>query len=176
MDTWKFYDITHRDHVVCNPTSVDKLSEVVGLLDLPLGPRVLDIACGKGELLSAWPNGTASVAGSSFHGVGVDLSPFAIADVRETAARRTPGVDLELVEANGADYRPEPGTFDLASCLGASWVFGGHPGRSEHSVERCRPGGLVLVGEPFWRTVPDPDVPRLVGAATRSVRESCGQR
>ncbi|MBN2321889.1 MAG: hypothetical protein JXR49_22615, partial [Acidobacteria bacterium] len=24
MDTWKFYDITHREHVVCNPTSEEK--------------------------------------------------------------------------------------------------------------------------------------------------------
>jgi hypothetical protein len=27
MDTWKFYDITHREHVVCNPTSSDLPAE-----------------------------------------------------------------------------------------------------------------------------------------------------
>ena len=26
MDIWKFYDITHRDHVVCNPTNEEKLA------------------------------------------------------------------------------------------------------------------------------------------------------
>ena len=30
MDMWKFYDVTHRDHVICNPTSAEKL----GHLDL----------------------------------------------------------------------------------------------------------------------------------------------
>jgi len=49
MDTWKFYDITHREHVVCNPTSNDKLARLVGLLRLPAETRVVDIACGKGE-------------------------------------------------------------------------------------------------------------------------------
>jgi hypothetical protein len=30
---------------------------------------------------------------------------------------------------NGADYRPQPGEqFDLAVCLGASWIFDGHRG------------------------------------------------
>ena len=30
VDTWKFYDITHREHVVCNPTSEDKLARLAG--------------------------------------------------------------------------------------------------------------------------------------------------
>lgn len=51
MDTWKFYDITHREHVVCNPTSTDKLARLVGLLRLPAEACVVDIACGKGEFL-----------------------------------------------------------------------------------------------------------------------------
>jgi hypothetical protein len=29
MDMWKFYDITHREHVVCNPTSEEKLARLV---------------------------------------------------------------------------------------------------------------------------------------------------
>ena len=39
MDNWKFYDITHRDHVVCNPTSVQKLDELIALLVPALGAR-----------------------------------------------------------------------------------------------------------------------------------------
>jgi hypothetical protein len=51
VDTWKFYDITHREHVVCNPTSEEKLARLVGLLRLPPVASVVDIACGKGEFL-----------------------------------------------------------------------------------------------------------------------------
>ena len=32
MDIWKYYDITHREHVVCNPTNEDKLQRLVDLL------------------------------------------------------------------------------------------------------------------------------------------------
>ena len=52
MDTWKSYDITHREHVICNPTSEEKLGRLVELLRLPVDGRVVDIACGKGEFLS----------------------------------------------------------------------------------------------------------------------------
>ena len=51
MDTWKFFAITHADHVVCNPTSIGKLDELIAMLDLPPRPRIFDVACGKGELL-----------------------------------------------------------------------------------------------------------------------------
>ena len=51
MDMWKFYDITHREHTICNPTSGEKLDHLVGQLRLDAGARVIDIACGKGEFL-----------------------------------------------------------------------------------------------------------------------------
>lgn len=156
MDTWKFYAITHHDHVVCNPTSTGKLADVVGLLDLPVGAHVLDIACGKGELLLRLAETYGHDPAGGFHGVGVDLSPYCIADVRRAAARRAPTANLDLLEMSGADYRPEAGAFDLASCLGASWIFDGHPGTLRALCRAVRPGGQVLVGEPFWRTSPDP--------------------
>ena len=64
METWEFYDITHRDHLVCNPTSIEKLQRVIDLLDLPPEPRVLDIACGKGSCSCAPVSATAVATGS----------------------------------------------------------------------------------------------------------------
>ena len=51
MDRWKYFDIIHRFHVVCNPTSLAKVEEIIGLLRLKPGSSVLDIACGKAEML-----------------------------------------------------------------------------------------------------------------------------
>jgi SAM-dependent methyltransferase len=150
MDTWKFYDLTHRDHVLCNPLSEPKLDEMIRLLDLPRGARVLDVACGKGELL------VRLAERHSIHGVGIDISPFCIADVRARAAGRAPATELELLTMDGADYGGAPGSFDLACCLGASWTFGGHVETLRALAGLVRPGGQVLVGEPFWRHDPAP--------------------
>ena len=77
MDMWKFYNITHSEHVVCNPTSEEKLGRLVELVQLPTDARVVDIACGKGEFLIR----LAEAHGA--RGVGVDASPFCIADAEK---------------------------------------------------------------------------------------------
>jgi len=58
MDMWKFFDITHREHILCNPMSLEKLEELITLLTLKPGARVLDIATGKASFSSGWQNGT----------------------------------------------------------------------------------------------------------------------
>jgi SAM-dependent methyltransferase len=145
MDTWKFYDITHREHVVCNPTSEDKLARLVGLLRLPAEARVVDIACGKGEFLIR----LAEAYGIG--GTGVDISPFCIADAQRRLHTRAPGAEVVFRQMNGSDFRPEaPHSLALASCIGASWVFGGHAGTLDALLGMVAPGGWVIVGEPFW--------------------------
>ncbi|MHA2178614.1 MAG: SAM-dependent methyltransferase, partial [Candidatus Thorarchaeota archaeon] len=68
MDKWKYYDITHKHHVLCNPMSEEKFERFFQFLNLPKDTRILDIACGKGEVLVR----LAEKYGIS--GVGVDLS------------------------------------------------------------------------------------------------------
>jgi SAM-dependent methyltransferase len=154
MDTWKFYDITHRDDVLCNPTSVEKLDELIGLLDLGPEPRVLDIASGKGEFIIRVAERFGGSAGQGFHGVALDISPYCTADLRATAASRISAAQLEILEMDGAEYHPDGGTFDLASCMGGDWVFGGHRPTLHFLAQAARPGGCVLVGEPFWKKEP----------------------
>jgi SAM-dependent methyltransferase len=157
MDRWKFYDITQRGHVLCTCTSVEKLDEVIAVLNLGPGARVLDIGSGKGEFIVRIAERFGGERGHGFHGVGVDISPFCCADLRALAARRVPAADIEVLEMAGADYRPRPGAFDAASCLGASWAFGGHRGTLEYLSRAVRPGGVVVTGEPFWKKEPDPE-------------------
>ena len=148
MDRWKFYDVTHRDHVICNPLGSAKLDELVSLLDLPVGARVLDIACGKAELL------LRLVERYGATGDGVDLSPYCVADARALAQQRVPGAGVRFHEQDGRDFAAPVGAFDLAMCVGASWTFGGHRGTLQALQRWVRPGGLIVVGEPFWRRSP----------------------
>ncbi len=149
MDIWKFYDITHREHVVCNPTSGEKLARLVGLLRLGAQARVVDIACGKGEFLMRLAEAYR------IRGTGIDLSPFFVTDARRRLQARAPGAEVVFSQMNGSDYRPdEPHSLALASCLGASWVFGGHAGTLSALASMVAPGGWVVVGEPYWLREP----------------------
>ncbi|MBN1406611.1 MAG: class I SAM-dependent methyltransferase [Calditrichaceae bacterium] len=114
MDTWKFYDITHREHVVCNPTSGEKLTRLVALLRLPSGAQVVDIACGKGEFLIR----LAETYGAQ--GIGIDISPFHIAEAERRFEKRVSGAGITFTQMNGAEFKPdEPHSLDLALCIGA---------------------------------------------------------
>lgn len=165
MDAWKFFDITHREHVICNPTSEDKLGLLVDLLRLPADAQVVDIACGKGEFLIR----LAEAYG--IRGTGIDLSPFFVTAAAERIETRVSGSGISFVRMDGADFEPrEPHSMDLASCIGASWVFGGHAETLEALTRMVRPGGWVVVGEPYWRQEP----PREYLEACECAREDFG--
>jgi SAM-dependent methyltransferase len=160
MDTWKFYDITHREHVVCNPTSEEKLARLVELLRLPAGAQVVDIACGKGEFLIR----LAEAYGA--RGAGVDISAFHIADAERRLKARVPSAGITFAQMDGADFEPdEPHSLDMASCIGASWVFGGHADTLDALTGMVKPGGWVIVGEPYWLQEPAEDYLEALGMA-----------
>ena len=148
MDTWKFYDVTHRYHEVWNPTSRAKLDELIGLLRLNPGSTVLDIACGKGELL------TRLAERYEISGIGVDISPYCVTDAIQKLRKRVPGAQIQILNMDGADYSPDQ-LFDLAMCIGASWVYKGHRGTLSTLKTMTKPDALILVGEPFWLKDPD---------------------
>lgn len=149
MDRWKYFDITHRDHLICNPTSGAKLNEMIDLLTLQNQAAVLDIGCGKGEFLTRLAERYAC------SGVGVDLSPYFIREAMERAASRVPSAHLAFQEIDGAKYEGRPDAFDLVICLGASWIWNGHRGTLTALTRWSKPGGQILVGEPFWQREPD---------------------
>jgi len=162
LDVWKYHDIRHRRHLLCNPIGTQKFERLCSLLNLKRGSRVFDMGCGKGEFLVR----LAELYGVS--GIGVDISPYCIRDAREKHKNRVPQSDLEFLEADGAKFKAEPESFDVAMCIGACWIYGGYRGTVRAMMEMAKQGGLVLVGEPFWLKEPDEEYLKTVGAETRA--------
>ena len=151
MDIWKYYWVTHRDHLVMNPTSEAKTDEFISLLALASGARVLDVASGKGEQLLR----IAERYGAS--GTGVDISPFEVEGAIRRATSRNLQDRITFVEGDGAEFNVEPNSFDLAMCLGANWIWGGHLGTIEALKQSVRPDGLMVLGEPHKIKDPEPE-------------------
>jgi len=101
MDKWKYYDIRHKRHLLCNPMNKEKFERLCKLLRLSPKARVLDIACGKGEFLIR----LAELYNIS--GVGVDISPYCISDCLRKRQNRVPNSNIEFIEMDGAKYEPE---------------------------------------------------------------------
>jgi len=153
---WKYYGITHTDHTVMNPVSLAKTKEIIELLRLPDGGRVLDVACGKAEFL-------CSVAERyEVTGTGIDLSPFTFEAAKKNVAARQLTNRIELLNMDGGKYELDrQNSLDMASCIGASWIYQGHQGTLEALKKMVKPGGLVLTGEPFWKIPPEPEYLKL---------------
>ncbi len=64
-------------------------------------------------------------------------------------------VSFELADAATVTHATE--SYDAALCLGASFVFGSLADTVDALAPAVRPGGHVVVGEPYWRRLPLPD-------------------
>ena len=152
VDVLRYHAISESTHRVLNPFSADKQDLLGELLGLGQGMRHLDLACGKGEMLCQYAqrHGIA--------GVGIDLFPPFIEVARQRADEL--GVAGSLTFAVGDAGTPdlEPQQFDVVSCIGATWIAGGLDGTLRLMAQWVTPGGWLLVGEPFWIEVPDPDL------------------
>jgi len=159
MDIWKFYDITHRKHTLMNPMSPHRFETLCKLLELKPGSRVLDMACGKGEFIVR----LAELYGAS--GTGVDISPYFIKECLAKKERRVPASDLKFIEMDGSEFKPDPSEpYDLAICLGATWIYGDFR-RTAHSMgSMVKAGGLVIIGDAFWQGDPPEDYLKETGA------------
>jgi cyclopropane fatty-acyl-phospholipid synthase-like methyltransferase len=158
VDIWKYYDITHKKHRTCNPMSKDKLDGLFLLLDIKQGSKVLDIACGKGEPLIR----LAELYNIS--GTGIDISSYHFKDCQKKKNERVPNSDIKLLEMDGAKYKPENNElFDLTMCIGACFVYGGLIGTIIALKKMTKPGGMIIIGEPYWLKEPDDEYLKMSG-------------
>lgn len=146
MDRAEASRISHGELRLWNPLSERALDEAIALLELPPGARVLDVACGRGEVLrrvgERW----------EVRGSGYEADPALI----ESAP---PGLGLQVRDS------PPPGPFELVICVASSQALGGFPDALDALSELTVPGGQVLLGEGYWRRPPSGEYLEALGAA-----------
>ncbi len=160
MDLPRSFVIREGDLRILNPFDAGKLATLGRALKLAPGTSILDLCSGKGELLCTWARDHGVV------GTGVDISTDFTAAARERAAELGVAERVRFVHGDAASYLPEE-PVDLAACVGATWIGNGVAGTLEILARRLRPGGMALVGEPYWRIDP-PDQATVEGCQAAS--------
>ena len=145
------FEAMHHLHEICNPMTHTSLNEVLSYLAPEDGDRMIDIACGHGELL------IRSAELARIDGVGLDLSPWVLTRASERARARDLNGTVEwwLGDGSKIDKAEE---WDVAACLGASWIWHGFKGTLAALVSRTRPGGRIAIGDLRTKTGVDPSV------------------
>jgi hypothetical protein len=86
-------------------------------------------------------------------GVGVEISTVSLAEARERVVELGVADRVRFVHDNAAGYVSDE-RVDVAACVGATWIGNGVSGTVALLEGSLRTGGIMLIGEPFWRAEP----------------------
>ena len=104
-------------------------------------------ASGSGEMLCSWARDHQIV------GTGVDMSLLFSQQAAARAEELGVSDRVTFVHQDASGYvASQP--CDVAACVGATWIGGGVAGTIELLKQSLTPGGMLLIGEPWWRKRP----------------------
>jgi len=147
VDIPRIFNITESAHRIHNPITPDKLATLGAALRLEPGARVLDLGSGSGEMLCTWARD------HGITGTGVDLSQLFTEQAKRRAAELGVADRVKFIHGDAAGYVSDE-KVDVAACVGATWIGGGFAGTIELLARSLRSGGIILIGEPYWRQLP----------------------
>lgn len=150
MDIPRIFNIMESAHRIHNPFTPEKFATLGAALRLESGARVLDLGSGSGEMLCTWARDYGIT------GVGVDMSQLFSEQARLRAQELGVADRLRFIHDDAAGYVADE-KVDVAACVGATWIGGGVAGTIELLARSLRTGGIILIGEPYWRKLPPTD-------------------
>jgi SAM-dependent methyltransferase len=147
MDIPRIFNITESAHRIHNPFTPEKLATLGAALRLERGTRVLDLGSGSGEMLCTWARDYGVI------GIGIDMSQLFTEQAKLRAEELGVADQVKFIHGDATGYVSDE-KVDVAACVGATWIGGGVAGTIELLARSLRTGGIILIGEPYWRQLP----------------------
>ena len=147
IDIPRIFTISESEHRIHNPFTPEKYATLGRALRMAPGTAILDLGSGSGEMLCSWARDHQIV------GTGVDMSLL----FSQQAAARAEALGVSdrvtFIHQDASGYvASQP--CDIAACVGATWIGGGVAGTIALLKQSLNPGGMLLIGEPWWRKRP----------------------
>jgi SAM-dependent methyltransferase len=150
MDDFELYNISEHYMELINPFDPKKIIIVGKFLGLKKDSRVIEFGCGFGEILVLW----AEEFGIS--GIGIDVRKYACDRANKKISDRKLNDRIEIVCGNGAEYPFTKQGYDVAACIGASFIWGNYRSTIRAMKDAIHPEGKLVIGEPYWIKEPVP--------------------
>jgi len=147
MDIPRIFNITESAHRIHNPFTPEKLATLGAALRLERGTRVLDLGSGSGEMLCTWARDYGVI------GIGIDMSQLFTEQAKLRAEELGVADRVRFIHGDATGYVSDE-KVDVAAWVGATWIGGGVAGTIELLARSLRTGGIILIGEPYWRQLP----------------------
>jgi len=95
-------------------------------------------------------------------GTGIDMSLLFTEQAKQRAEELAVAHQVKFIHDDAAGYVSDEKA-DVAACVGATWIGRGVAGTIELLARSLRTGGIILIGEPYWRQLP----------ATENIAKGC---
>jgi SAM-dependent methyltransferase len=146
MDRVRYSTIAHREHVFCSPLAEQTVDALLAQLKLAAGARVLDVGCGKAQMLIRLAERCGII------GVGIDPNVAFLDQAKAQAQALAQPLTLHAARLGEVDLAP--GSFDAALCIGSTHAFGSYAQALHGLKALVRGGGTIVVGEGYWKQPP----------------------
>ncbi len=150
MNFFDLVNISERYMELINPTSSEKLLDVGRVAGLGKESEVIDFGCGFGQTLALW----AKSYGIS--GIGIDVREFACERAIRKMRQEGLSDQIQIVCSDAAEYQFQEHYFDVAACIGATFIWRGFRPTILRMKDALKPNGKLIVGEPYWLKEPVP--------------------
>ncbi len=163
---YRFTTVAHTSHRVLGPVSEAALEHLLrhaATLAEDVEGMVLDVGCGKGELLVRALEHTGGT------GLGIEPNPAFAAAARLRIADCA--LDATVIERRWDELTPTPDGAALAICTGSLHAFGGYTDALRALRAAVAPGGLALLGPGYWKQTPDPEYLSSLGASVDEMHD-----
>jgi len=157
LDIPRIFNITESAHRIHNPFTADKFATLGAALRLEPATHVLDLGSGSGEMLCTWARDYR------ISGTGIDMSQLFTEQAKLRAAELGVADQVEFIHDDATGYVADEKA-GVAACVGATWIGGGVAGTIELLAKSLHPGGIILIGEPYWLRLPP----------TEEIAKGCG--
>ncbi|MEZ5357512.1 MAG: class I SAM-dependent methyltransferase [Candidatus Zixiibacteriota bacterium] len=146
MHWLEFYNIAERFQDLINPTSDEKVIKIGEKLGLNDKTSIIDFGSGCGWPLTLW----AKKFG--IHAIGLEFRKRSYNRALELAKQHGVEKNIEYILGDASQYEFKPNSFDVASCMGASFIWNGFRPSLQALKKAIKPNGKILIGEPYWVT------------------------
>lgn len=164
---FSFLEIATAHQHTPNPLTPQHLEQLAQICEVNAGVRLLDLACGGGELLNQWARAY------DLKGTGVDESDTAINVAQTRANELEVWSQVQFVVSEVLAYPQTFHQYNIVSYLNVGAWGDSLPELlvTMQPALKDNQNGLILLGESYWKRAPSPDVLQNLGVEPSALHD-----